>query len=204
MGEIMAYEVFMLLGGIIGIILTILSVLGYKLFIWFFFPIEVPVIIQRGKGFVWDLKERARFVKDKSGYEALKLMKRRGGIKPPQFEYITTNQHGKPVYPIFNTTLGQYFPIKITNPIGLESVEDKASKNWMITELQRNDRKYAPKEGFFMRYGPFIMSATFAAMVIFFVIYFAGKIEIIANSLSGAAMSLTVAMEKLAGAPPPP
>jgi len=43
------------------------------------------------------------------------------------------------------------------------------------------------------------MNATFAAMVIFFVIYFGGKMEIVSGKLAGAAQSLTNAMTVFKG-----
>jgi hypothetical protein len=193
---------FMFIGAILGGSMTVAMTIFYNMIVKRSWPVEVPIAVQRGNSVVWKLGERAKAVKTKSGHEVLKLRKAKDVIKPPKFGRVSVNTNGKPVYMLFNTARGQYFPIKLMSPPKLEVVEDKSSKNWAINELGRLSKVYAPKESALLRFAPYIMNATFAAMVIFFIIYFGGKMELIANSLGGAANSLTNAVNIL-NMPPP-
>ena len=186
-------------GGLLG---TMIAILG--LFIWKFlqdiwWPIRIPVIRQRGENVIWILDERGRLAKRKDGYEVIKLKKDKANIKPPKYEQIQLTSKGKSVFPLFNTTGGQYFPIKAINSPSLDVVEDKSAKNWAILEHQRISEAYRPKEGFWQTYGMMVMSATFAAMVIFFVIYFSSTIQTASGNLAGASNQLAAAIEKAFG-----
>jgi len=193
---------FMFIGAVLGASMTVAMTIFYNIMVKRSWPVEVPVALQRGQSVVWKLGERAKFIKTKSGHEILRLRKSKQSIKPPKYERVSVNTKGKPVYMLYSTVLGQYFPIKLMNPPKLEVVEDKSSKNWAINELGRLSKVYAPKESALLRFAPYIMNAAFATMIIFFVIYFGGKMELVANSLGGAANSLTNAVNIL-NMPPP-
>lgn len=185
----------------IGAMVSIFGVIMWRMFQNWRWPIKVPIAIQRGKSIVWDLTERARHITRRDGSEALKLKKRgKDTLKPPKYDSVSVDKKGKAVYPIFNTIAGQYFPIKLTKGVSLDAIEDKSSKNWAIAEVTRLNDVYRPKEGWLAKYGMFIMNATFAAMVIFFVIYFSGKMELSANALASGATRMAEALEKLSAA----
>jgi len=192
-----------IIGFVIGGGLTGSIILLWKMMVQRNFPITVPVAMQRGKSIVWDFNERGRVRKDKSGYEVL-LMKNRkkDTLKPPKYDRLVVDKRGKPVMPVFNTISGQYFPMKLLdegkNKRRLDMVEDKSAKNWAINEMIRLNSVYRPQESFLQRYGMYIMTATFAAMIIFFVIYMGGKIEISSNGLAAASQNLASASENLA------
>lgn len=188
---------FVLSGVAIGAVWGVCGVIVWGFVQKRLWPMEIPVAMQRGKSVVWDLAERAKHKMTKDGAEVVRLKRRKRNIKPPKFEKLSVNTKGKAVYPIYETTRGQYFPIKLMNPPSFDVIEDKSSKNWGITERNRLWAVYKPKESTFMRLLPYLMNATFAAMVIFFVIYFGGKMEIVANSMSGAASSLTTAVQAM-------
>jgi hypothetical protein len=134
----------------------------------------------------------------------MELMKRKNKLKPPVFEYVTVDNQGKPVYPLFNTTFGQYHIMEVKNNVDLESVEDKGAMNWALQMLADNFTRYMPKESMGSILIKYVAPIAFAACIIFFVIYFGGKIEIAANSLSGAANSLAGAMDRFALGPKVP
>jgi hypothetical protein len=179
---------------------TALGVLGY--FLWGYFikwrwPISTPVAIQRGNGFVWDYEERARLEKTKDGKEYYKLRKNKDKIKPPKYAYVTTTKGGKAVYPLYKTTGGQYFPLRMdTADIKLRSVLDKSNMNWAIQELAENDQRYQPKEGWMQILLQYVAPISFAIMVIFFIIYFSDSMQKYGSSLSNAGNAMAVAMEK--------
>lgn len=196
---------YLLTGMMLGSVTTISIFVIYKLLIGKMFPIEMPTLMQRGKGFVWDLAERARLVTRKDGTTALKLKKRRKKtIKPPKFEYLSSNLKGKPVFPIFYSAFDEIKPIKIIDTTTLETAADPGSRNWIIQELQRAESKYRSQEGWFAKYGTYILNATLASLIVFIIIYFGGKFEIMSSNLSGAAAKIAEAMEKFSSAPPPP
>ena len=171
-------------------------------------PVRLPISIQRGEGgsVVWDLDERGKFVQRKDGYSILRMKKRKKNIKPPKFSQVTLDTKGKPVYPLYNTTVGQYLPMKLSNPPKMEVVSDLSAKNWGVLESARIRSTYIERESTFMRIAPYVMNGIFAAMVIFFVIYFGGKMESAAGSLGSAASSLEGAIKTMfsGGAPSPP
>jgi len=189
-------------GAFLGFVIGIGVFLFWDIFQKKMYPISIPTMMQRGKSIVWDLNERAKVVTDKSGYEILKLKKRKHNIKPPKYDNVTIDSKGKPVYPLFNTTTGQYFPVELGNTPRFDVIEDKSSKNWGVLEQSRVRKTYMERESWFLKYAPYIMNATFAAMVIFFVIYFGGKMELAAGSLAGAADSLSNAVSTAFGNPP--
>jgi hypothetical protein len=198
-------------------------------------PIRVPAMLQRGNNVVWNLEERGKMLNAKDGYAAIRLKGAKKNIKPPKYDQVSITGKGAPVYPVFFTTAGQCFPvklsavpeslkgklkkyydangnlknqnekivtpIKIMEPPRFEVVEDASSKNWAVLEMSRINSKYREKEGFLAKYGMYVMNATFAAMVIFFVIYFGGKMEIAASSVGGAAASLDKAITTFFGTP---
>lgn len=190
---------FVLSGVAIGAVWGVCGMLVWRILMKRLWPMEIPIAMQRGRSVVWDLGERAKHVMNKEGAEIVRLKRRKRNIKPPKFDKLSVNTKGKSVYPIYETARGQFFPIKLMNPPRFDVIEDKSSKNWGITERNRLWSVYKPKESTFMRLLPYLMNATFAAMVIFFVIYFGGKMEIVANSMSGAASSLTQAVTAMAG-----
>lgn len=188
---------FILSGVAIGGVWGVCGVILWRVLMKRLWPMEIPVAMQRGKSVVWDLAERAKHVMTKDGSEVVRLKRRKRNIKPPKFDNLSVNTKGKAVYPIYETTRGQFFPVKLMDPPSFKVIEDKSSKNWGITERNRLWSVYRPKESTFMRLLPYLMNATFAAMVIFFVIYFGGKMEIVASSMSGAANSLTTAVQAM-------
>jgi len=190
---------FVLSGVAIGAVWGIAGAVLWNVLMKRLWPMEIPVAMQRGTSVVWDLAERAKHVMTSEGAEVVRLKSRKRNIKPPKFDKLSVNTKGKSVYPIYETASGQFFPIKLMNPPRFDVIEDKSSKNWGITERNRLWSVYKPKESTLMRLLPYLMNATFAAMVIFFVIYFGGKMEIVANSMSGAANSLTQAVTAMAG-----
>ena len=191
----MSLDLYM--GTALGASLSICGVMVFFMFRNKRFPVRIPIMVQRGDSYVEDLDERGRYTKNKQGYEALRLMKSKKNVKPPKFKDLSMDIKGKPIYRMFKTTTGQMFPMKVTKKPSFEVIEDTSAKNWTILELQRTEAKYAPQESFLMKYGVFIMNATFAAMVIFFVIYFGGKIEQVSGSLGGAANALTNAVNAM-------
>ena len=198
----MVLTIYVVLSGMImGIAIAVSMSMAWKLYTDKRWAVRVPVAIQRGNSIVWDLHERARHVTRKDGSEALVLRKRRKTtLKPPKYSRVSVNEKGKPVYPILNTIAGQFFPLKLNSKVSFEAIEDKSSKNWAISEIKRLNDVYRPSESWLAKYGVFIMNATFAAMVIFFTIYFSGKIEISSNALAGGATRMAEAMEKMAAA----
>ena len=190
---------FVLSGVAIGAVWGIAGAVLWNVLMKRLWPMEIPVAMQRGTSVVWDLTERAKNVMTSEGAEVVRLKSRKRNIKPPKFDKLSVNTKGKSVYPIYETARGQFFPIKLMDPPSFNVIEDKSSKNWGITERNRLWSVYKPKESTLMRLLPYLMNATFAAMVIFFVIYFGGKMEIVANSMSGAANSLTQAVTAMAG-----
>ena len=198
----MVLEWLIVIGFAVGVSLTVGVVYFYNFYIKRKWPTRIPLAIQRGNSVVWDLDERARTMKTKTGYEVLRLRKRNTNIKPPKYEQVTMDMRGKSVYPIYNTVSGQYFPVKLMNTPKLEVVEDPSNKNWSILELLRTISTYRDKEGWLVKYAPFVISMAFAVMFIFFIIYFGGKFELMSNSLSNAATSLAQAMEAFKGTAP--
>lgn len=204
---------FLIMGLVMGGVLVFSANMMWKYVIlpWRW-PIRVPVGIQRGENIVWDLDERAYHKTEKDGFESLRLRKRKDFIKPPKYEHVSIDKKGKAVYPVYNTARGQYFPIEfIENANGerrpridMNIVEDKSAKNWAVQALRKVQAKYAVGESKWLRWAPYFMSATFAAMIIFFVIYFGGKVEIASNALAGASANLASAMEMFTKSPPPP
>lgn len=188
---------FVVSGVAIGAVWGVAGMFMWNILTKRMWPMQIPVGMQRGNSVVWDLDERAKHVTKKDGSEIIRLKRRKRNIKPPKFEKLSTNTKGKAVYPIYETTRGQFFPIRLMDPPRFDVVEDKSSRNWGITERNRLYNVYKPKESTFMRLLPYLMNATFAAMVIFFVIYFGGKMELVANSMSGAASSLTTAVQAM-------
>lgn len=166
--------------------------------------VVVPILVQRGETGIQWLFDRARYVKTDVGKEYLRLKKEKKKIKAPKFGYVYTTKKGNPVYPIMKTAVGQYFPMSISTAIKMEVVEDKDSVNWAIDELMENERRYMPKEDFWKTAIMYGAPIAFLVSTIFFWIYFGGKLELMTNSLSGAATQLALAMEKFASAPSPP
>ena len=188
-------------GAVGGIAMTFTLTYAWNFYRRWAFPISTPVIMQRGNGFQWDLTERAKHVKSVEGFESMQLMKRKNKLKPPVFKYVTVDQKGKPVYPLFNTTFGQYHIMDVRNNVALESVEDKGAMNWALQMLSDNFTRYMPKETMGAILIKYVAPIAFAACIIFFVIYFGGKIEIAANTLSSAAASLAGAMDRFGAGP---
>lgn len=198
-------EIYASLGLIMGAVFGVFGMISYRLIIKRLYPIQVPVITQRGNhGIVWNLDERAKMTRSKAGFEALQLRSAKKMLKPARYEYVSLNTAGKPVYPVYSTTSGQYFPVTFTDKVGLESIEDKGAKNWSTLLKNYYALKYMPSESFLARYAPFIMNTVFAGMVIFFVIYFSSKIESASAGLSSASNALTNALMVFKGAPAPP
>jgi hypothetical protein len=162
-------------------------------------PIRIPIIRQRGENLLWELDERGRSAKRKDGYEVIKLKKDKENIKPPKYDQVHINRKGKDVMPLFSPAKGSYIAVKMVEGPALETVEDKSAKNWGILEHQRINEDYKPHEGFWDKYGMIVMNATFAAMVIFFVIYNGQAMGNAASSLSGTANALTNAITKVYG-----
>ena len=166
----MALEwLFLLIGGTFGCSLTAIGVMMYRTFVLRAWPIRVPILRQRGDMVVWKLNQRARKKISKDGFEVLQLRKVKNPIKPPKSSELGVDEKGRPVYPIYVTSTAN-FPIKIDNPKKFEVQMDKSARNWAILELRHGREKYAPQISSFMQMLPFLMSGTFAAMVIFFTI----------------------------------
>jgi len=195
--------VMITLGVFIGIFGFIILKMLWNIIMGSMWPISVSVGMQRGNSIVWDIGERARLVKSKDGYQCLRLKKRKQSIKPPQYKYLTINDKGRPYLALYNTTLGQYWPIQMPKPPNLDIVEDASAKNWGIQELKRLNDVYKPKDSWWNKYGTFIMSAILAATIIFAVMFFALKMEVISGNFNGAAKQLSDAMYVSRGLSPP-
>ena len=191
-------------GTVIGIMAMFLTVFLYNILMKRRWPVVVPILIQRGTTGIQWMFDRAKYVKTDAGKEYLRLRKEKKKIKAPKFGYVYTTGKGKAVYPIMKTAVGQYFPMSISTAIKMEVVEDKDSVNWAIDQLVDSERRYMPKEDFWRTAIMYGAPIAFLVSTIFFWIYFGGKLEIMVNSLSGAATQLALAMQKFAGAPTPP
>jgi len=160
------------------------------------YPISVPVLVERANGgTVWDMSERGKILKGKDGFVCLELMKRKDKIKVPKFKFITIDTRGKPVYPVFNNSIGQYFPMKTQNNVSLASVEDKGARNWGIQIRKRYLTKYGPGDNFWLKYGPLIAQSATSILIILLILYVMPKFELISNQLGGASAMLADAMK---------
>jgi hypothetical protein len=185
----MAFEDLILglvFGGTIG---TIIAVAG--LFWWRFWqnlrwPIRIPMIRQRGENLLWELEERARYAKNKAGYEVIKLKKDKENIRPPKFNQVHLTAKGKSVMPLFNPARGSYFPVKSVSGPALETVQDPSAKNWGILEHQRLNEAYKPNEGFWEKYAIPIVVGSLSMMILFFVIYMSSTFQAMVGTLGGA------------------
>jgi len=195
----MALEMwFMFTGLLLGTSVTVCGVIIRKLLIEKMWPITVPLIIQRGKdGFVWDF-QRAKYVSNSEGVQAIRMQKDpKNPVRPPEFEKLNTNTKGKAVMPLWQGITGQYFNMKVNNKVSIDSIEDKGSRNWGITIRKHLRQKYTDPASWLAKYGIYAMNAIFASMVIFFVIYFGGKMEIAAGGVASASESLTLAVKMM-------
>jgi len=186
-----------IIGGSFGIPISLAANFVWKRMQNFLWPIRIPVIRQRGENYLWDLEERGRKAKRKDGYEVIKMKKDKENLKPPKFKQVHMTRGGNDVIPLINTVGGQYLPLTVAekeNKYWFDVVEDKSAKNWGILEHQRVNEAYKPKEGFWSQYGMIVMNATFAAMVIFFVIYMSSTFTSVSGSLSSTANALTSAL----------
>ncbi len=183
------------------------ALVGGFIYLWGFwqkfrFPIQIPVMIQRGdKGIVWDLTERGK-ISTSGGIRSIRLKKAKYDIKPPNYKFVSVNKKGKPVYPVFNYGTGKYGTATIK--MKEINVADDLDTNWIMQQLRLNAIRFMPKESWGQLLIKYVAPIAFLASMIFFWIYFGGKLEIMANSLSGAATQIALAMEKFAAAPPPP
>jgi len=194
----MSMTVWILLGGgFIGSVLSMLAVAVFFMFRQWMYPIQMPIVEQRGEnGIVWDLGERGKLVRAKDGFEAVKLMKRKGTyVKPYKYGHLSVNKKGKDVYPMFSTTDGEFMPVEFTSDVDLKSVDDKSASNWMILLKNRFAKKYAPDPGWFAKYGAYALGFTMAGVMIFLVIFTWGKMEIISGQIAGASQSLASALQ---------
>lgn len=82
-------------------------------------------------------------------------------------------------------------------------VGDEDDYNWALMKLAENSSRYAPKESKWMMMMKYLAPMSFAVMMIFMIIYFGGKFEIMSSNLAGASNQLAVAMERFANMPPP-
>ena len=195
-------EIYIGMGAGLGFMLTFVVMMLYKVVIQKMYPIRTPMMIQRGSGIVWDLGERARYHVSKTGRECLRLMKRKDTVKPPKYDFVSTDKKGKDVFPLFTTARGQHFSGKpsykkvgIVNKPRIEIVEDKSAMNWAIQELQRKEDKYRTEESTFLKYMPFIITTILAAAIIFVVIFTMTKFEVISGAFESASSNLANAME---------
>ena len=102
----------MMLGGVIFWIgQFVLKLMGNKKWV-----ILTPVYMQRGNSIVTDLFERGRILKTKEGYSVIRLKKRKDNIRPPKYDMLQLSTTAQPIYPIFMTARGQYFPIRSMLP----------------------------------------------------------------------------------------
>jgi hypothetical protein len=171
-------------------------------------PIQIPVAEQRGDSVIWTLTERGKRKKSKSGYEVIELKGRKHNIKPPKYSYVTMNKKGDAVYPLYSSSAGEYFPISLkTFPkVEWNVTAETSAKNWGVLEQRRIRETYKDQDSWFSKYGMFLMSAIFAGMVIFFILYFGGKMEVVGNALAGASDRLSSALVVFSNAtsmPPP-
>lgn len=189
------FEWYFYLGLILGGTLGIAGIILVQKYKEWRYPIRTPLLIQRGKsGIVWDLDARGRHIKKKDGYEAIQLNKYNDNIKVPKNIGVTTTSKGKPVYPIYQTVAGQYYGMSVNNPLKMEVIEDTAVRNWSVQEQGRLINKYQEPESTFLKLAPYLVPSMFVVMLIFFMIYYGGKMEIMGNTLAGAAGSLEKAM----------
>lgn len=125
----------------------------------------------------------------------------------PEFKNkkITKEDMNDPVVikKIIDILKGKTMPIEITALPKIEIVEDASSKNWAVQQLKRLNDVYRPKEGFWAKYGTFVMSAILATTIIFAVMFFAMKMETISQQFNGAASAMKDAAYISRGLTPP-
>lgn len=190
-------------GALMGGVVVFAIMFAYPFYVRWRWPIQVPVIVKRGKdGILWNLNERGRVVKGKDGKREIRLRKSKESMKQPSYKFVTMNNKGKAVYPVTKLGSGMYGSVNVTIPD--VTVADTLDTNWMIQKLAENAKRYAPKQDWKMALLMYGTPIAFLISTIFFWIYFGGKFEMGMNSLSGAATRMAMAMEKFAQAPPPP
>ena len=194
---------FIIFGTFIGFFSFIIIKMLYGIMIDRRWPISVSVGMQRGNSIVWDNKEKGKLMKLKNGYQIVRLRKRKQNIKPPKYERLELNDRGKPMFNIFNTASGQYFFISMKDTPNLEVIVDASDTNWAIQELMRANNDYKTKEGWFAKYGIFVMSSILAATIIFNAIFFNMKMETISSNFNGAAAMIRDGMYVMNGYTPP-
>lgn len=104
---------------------------------------------------------------------------------------------------IIDMLKGKIIPIEMTDLPKISIVEDASAKNWGVQELKRVNDVYRAKEGFWTKYGTFVMSAILAATIIFAVMFFAMKMETISGNFAGAASAMKDAAYISRGLTPP-
>lgn len=190
--------IFMTLSAVMGAVFVMLVNIMYRM--WWVprrWPIHAPVAMQRGKSIVWDLTERARIHKDRDGYEYMRLRTRKQNLRVPKYSRVTTNEKGKGVYPLFNKSTGHFFPIRMMDDKSFMVEEDPGTKNWMVMELQRSDDLYPRNENKWLKWMPYIMTGGLAGVMVFFVIYYGGKVEVLGNQLAASTLALADAVNKM-------
>jgi hypothetical protein len=104
---------------------------------------------------------------------------------------------------ILDALNGKVVPFQMLDMPKKEIVEDASAKNWGVQELKRTNDVYRPKEGWFAKYGTFIMSAILAATIIFTMMFFAMKMETISANFNGAATQIRDGLYVSKGLSPP-
>ena len=183
--------------------MMIAKILYSNVFIPKMWQFHVPIAMQRGSSIVWDLTERGKMTRDNDGYEYMKLRNRKKVIPIPIYSKVNITNTGKNVYHMYNPTTDEYTPMEVWKDKGFVVRNNTATKNWMVMELQRTDELYPRNENKWLKWMPYIMTGGLAAIMVFFVIYYGGKVEIIGNSIAGATVQLAEAVSKFGTQTPP-
>lgn len=111
-----AGDILIFFGSLIGVALTICIKLFWDMYMAKKWNILLPTFVQRGNSIVWDMSQRGKIETTKDGYSVIKLRGKKETVQPPKYDVLSISKKAQPVYPIFNTARGQYFPIKAIIP----------------------------------------------------------------------------------------
>ena len=98
---------------------------------------------------------------------------------------------------------GRTIPVKLMKPPELKVVQDTSAINWGVLEHRRLRDKYKRDEGWWNKYGQYVMNMLMMAVLVFFILYWGGKMEMVSNSMVSAADRITLGLSYLTGNAPP-
>jgi hypothetical protein len=167
-------------------------------------------LVRNAEGYsVIKLKKNKDFIKPPQ-YDVLTISKSSNSVYPlyttskgqyfsvravlPEFEKrkITKEDFQNPemIKKIIDAINGRTVPVKLMKAPALEISQDPADKNWGILELGRIFSKYRNQEGWFAKYGQWVIQMIFFGVVIFMMIFMMSKFESVSSGMSSAANAI--------------